>query len=139
VSNLLETLRRQHREIAEIAKRVTSALNDEDPAALRPALDALRVALLAHLATEDAQLYPALTHAAIGATLDMPARIARTYEHNMVAVSTALKAFLEMYANKIELDNFRRDWVLVSQLLDDRIESEEATLYPLYSAWLKTL
>ena len=136
VPDLIPTLHAQHAEIARISQRVTETLDRGDPAAVCLALDALGVALRAHLAIEDARLYPALTRAAEQTQLEVPARIARTYEHNMQTISVALKAFLDRYARTFNLDDFRRDWTLVSQLLADRIESEEATLYPLSTTWV---
>lgn len=133
---LIETLRIQHLEINRAVSRVSDAADRDDMPAVCAALDALAAGLLAHLAMEDAHLYPALTRAAEQTQLEVPARIARTYEHNMATISVALTAFLEKYSHAFVMAEFRRDWLLVSQLLADRIESEEATLYPLYTSWV---
>ncbi|HUS33480.1 MAG TPA: hemerythrin domain-containing protein [Kofleriaceae bacterium] len=134
---LIETLHVQHDEIKRLAAQVAAAADGGDIRAVCTGVDALGVALLAHLALEDAHLYPALTTAAERTQLEVPARIARTYEHNMATISVALKAFIEKYSRDFSMADFRRDWVLVSQLLGDRIESEEATLYPLYTSWVE--
>lgn len=134
--DLIATLHAQHAEIERLAAQVSAASDRGDVPALCQALDALGAALLAHLATEDARLYPALTEAAERTQLEVPAKIARTYAHNMETISVALRAFLEKYSRSFELQDFRRDWLLVSQLLSDRIQSEEATLYPLYRSWV---
>ncbi|MBA3499266.1 MAG: hemerythrin domain-containing protein [Myxococcota bacterium] len=134
---LIDTLRVQHQEIRRAAARVSEAADRDDVPAVCAALDALAAGLLAHLAVEDAHLYPALTQAAEQTQLEVPARIARTYEHNMTTISVALKAFLEKYSRAFVMADFRRDWPLVSQLLADRIYSEEATLYPLYTTWIE--
>lgn len=136
LTNLIETLHIQHEEITRIVDRITGAANRGDLAALAAGVDALAVAVLAHLAVEDAQLYPALTRAAEQTQLEVPTKIARTYEHNMQTITVALKAFIEKYSRPFTLEDFRRDWVLASQLLTDRILSEEATLYPLYKSWV---
>ena len=133
---LIETLQVQHDEIMRIIERLSAALKRADLSGVCTELDALGSALKAHLAIEDAQLYPALTLAAEQTQLEVPTKIARTYEHNMSTISVALTAFLEKYSHAFSLENFGRDWVLVSQLLRDRIESEEATLYPLYRSWV---
>lgn len=135
--DLIATLHVQHLEIRRLATQVSDASASGDVATLRSGLDALGTALLAHLAIEDAQLYPALTEAAERTKLEMPAKIARTYAMNMETISVALRAFLDRYSRGLDLVDFRRDWVLVAQLLTDRIESEEATLYPLYRSWIK--
>ncbi len=135
MSDLIAILHAQHEAIIRISERVTEATQRGDAPSVCRELDALAVALLAHLEVEDSHLYPALTRAAEQTQLEVPARVARTYEHNMQTISVALKAFIEKYSRTFELEDFRRDWALVSQLLADRIESEEATLYPLYTAW----
>lgn len=132
---LIETLRVQHEEIGRRIEAIEDALHREDASAVRRELDALATALLAHLAIEDAHLYPALSESASKSGHAIPAKLAATYEHNMKTISVALRAFLEAYGGHFKLDDFRRDWILVSQLLTDRIASEEATLYPLYAAW----
>lgn len=136
VSNLIETLHLQHDEITRIVDRVNAATRRGDVTSVCKELDALAVAVLAHLEVEDTRLYPALTLAAESSQLEVPAKIARTYEHNMTTISVALKAFLDKYSHRFVLDDFKRDWPLVSQLLTDRIASEEATLYPLYASWV---
>lgn len=134
---LIETLHVQHQEIKRLVARVAAAADRSDVPAVCDAIDALGAALMAHLALEDAHLYPALTTAAEDTQLEVPSRIARTYEHNMTTIGVALKAFIEKYSRDFSIADFRRDWLLVSQLLDDRIESEEATLYPLYTSWVE--
>lgn len=141
MNTLLTTLHAQHRAVATLAAEVSDAVAHGDCDGIQRSLHALRAALGAHLALEDAELYPALSRAAEQTGLALPTSIARTYEHNMTAISTALTAFLDSYheqrwAQPNALDEFRRDWALVSQLLADRINSEETTLYPLYASWV---
>ncbi|CAN5763554.1 hypothetical protein BH11MYX3_BH11MYX3_31890 [soil metagenome] len=136
MTDLIHTLHAQHAEIARIVVRIDDATARADVAAVCEQIDALSVALLAHLEVEDRQLYPALTQAAEHTQLEVPAKVARTYERNMQTISVAIKAFVEKYSHSFNLDDFRRDWPLVSQLLADRIQSEETTLYPLYQSWV---
>ena len=136
MKDLIETLHAQHELIVLTVNRINDALLQGDLPTVTTELDALSAALFAHLEVEDAHLYPALTLAAEQTQLEVPAKIARTYEHNMQTITIALKAFLEKYARAFSFDDFRRDWPLVSQLLEDRIVSEEATLYPLYLSWV---
>jgi hypothetical protein len=136
MTDVMHTLHVQHEEIARIILRIDDATARADLTAVCTEVDALAVALLAHLEIEDTWLYPALTRAAEQTQLEVPAKIARTYQHNMQTISVALKAFIEKYTCSFSLDDFRRDWPLVSQLLSDRIRSEEATLYPLYTSWV---
>jgi hemerythrin-like domain-containing protein len=135
---LVDVLRVQHAELLRLIQRVTEAVERDSERDVSAALASLTAALLAHLAIEDERLYPALTRATNRSALDMPSKIARTYEHNMETISVALRAFLEKYsgAETLDLPSFRRDWHLVSELLVDRIASEEKTLYPLYDSWV---
>lgn len=134
---LIDTLHEQHREIGRIVESMTHHLAVSDLDGVRADLARLKTALLAHLAIEDAHLYPALSHAAAAKDLAVAARVAVTYERNMEHVSEALRAFLEQYGGEhIELADLRRDWALVARMLIDRIESEEDQLYPLYRSWV---
>lgn len=136
MKSLIETLHLQHEAIALTVDRIDAATRSGDVSAVCAELDVLAVELLAHLELEDGRLYPALTRAAEQTQLEVPAKIARTYEQNMQTITVALRAFLEKYSRKFVLEEFQRDWPLVSQLLTDRIASEEATLYPLYMSWV---
>lgn len=136
MGNLVATLRHHHAEILEIVRAITAAVAAGSSPEIRTNVDRLRTALLAHLALEDSQLYPELTKAGEESGRELSARIAKTYERNMETISVALKAFLEQYDGDFEPADFSRDWQLVSQMLSDRIASEEATLYPLYQSWI---
>lgn len=138
-TKLVQALRAQHAELLRLVDRVNEAVARDSQRDTSDALASLAAALLAHLAFEDERLYPALTRATDHSPLDMPSKIARTYERNMETISVALRAFLDQYsgAPSLDLPSFRRDWQLVSELLADRISSEEKTLYPLYDSWVK--
>lgn len=137
--NLVAVLRVQHVELLRIVRRVNEAVAHDSARDVSAALASLTSALVAHLAIEDERLYPALTRATETSPDEMPSKIARTYEHNMETISVALRAFLDKYSGDLiaDLPSFRRDWQLVSELLADRISSEEKTLYPLYDSWVK--
>lgn len=139
MDDLLPTLHAHHRAIGEIVDTINVELAKGDVAAVQGQLVRLKSAVLAHLALEDAQLYPALTQAARETKLAVPTRVAMTYERNMEHVSAALKAFLEEYTQpqvQPSLDDLKRDWELVARMLVDRMESEEDQLYPLYRSWV---
>lgn len=137
MDKLIETLEGQHHAIRAFVTAVDRHLAAGDGAQARSELARLKVALLAHLDIEDAQLYPALTKAAAETRLDVPMRIAATYEKNMEGVSAAVRAFLDRYAEReSKIDELRRDWRLVARMLVERMESEEEQLYPLYRSWV---
>jgi len=137
-TRLIDVLRVQHGELLRLVDHVNEAVARDSDRDVSAALTSLTSALLAHLAIEDERLYPALTRATNGSPNDVPAKVARTYENNMQTISVALRAFLDKYGGDvIDLPSFRRDWQLVSELLSDRIASEEKTLYPLYDSWVK--
>lgn len=137
-AKLVDVLRVQHAELLHLVQRVNEAVVRDSEWDVSAALASLTSALLAHLAIEDERLYPALMRATNESPHDVPSKIARTYEHNMKTISVALRAFLEKYSGvpPLDLPSFRRDWQLVSELLADRIASEEKTLYPLYESWV---
>lgn len=136
MGDLLQTLQVQHQDIVQLEDEVDRALGAGDAAALSELLLRLKRTLLAHLELEDARLYPGLLRAAEKTRADIPLKVADTFAKNMQSVTAALKAFLDRYvASQIDIADLRRDWPLVRRLLDDRIESEERQLYPLYRSW----
>lgn len=136
MTDIIETLTLQHQEIARLEAQVDDAAAAGDTAKLRDLLTRLRRMLLAHLEVEDDRLYPGLIAAAQKTGAEIPIKIADTFAKNMQGVTIALKAFLDKYViSDLALADFRRDWPLVRRLLQDRIESEERHLYPLYRSW----
>lgn len=135
LQSLIQTLTLQHQEIAKLAGQLDAAVVAGDTTGLQDLMVRLKRALLAHLELEDARLYPALVQAANKTKAEIPIKIAETFAKNMQGVTAALKAFLDKYVvGEIDVADFRRDWLLVHRLLDDRIESEERHLYPLHAS-----
>ncbi len=105
-------------------------------AAIDGKLTGFKTALLAHLELEDKKLYQALIKAA---EKKDPGAVetARMFSTNMVGISRVLIDFLGRYeGKKFAADAFAQDWQGILGL-GARINSEEATLYPLYEKWTK--
>jgi hypothetical protein len=127
--------RRQHQEILTLVKelqpRLDAATLKRDAAPVAVGLQRLATMLKAHLAFEDATLYPKLlahTDASIAAT-------ARRYQQEMGGLQTAFMNYVERWpaASSIQEDpvgfvGHTRD--VVTALLS-RIEREDGELYPM--------
>jgi hemerythrin-like domain-containing protein len=136
VDDLIATLKQQHVLVLELVAKIEAALTQRDGVAIQTHLDQLRTGLLAHLALEDSKLYPALVQQAESAGEAQRALVAKTFATNMQQISEALVRFLGRYATvstPAVLETFSREWRGVVNTLRQRIDSEEKTLYPLYT------
>ncbi|HMI88653.1 MAG TPA: hemerythrin domain-containing protein [Polyangiaceae bacterium] len=130
-----DTFRRQHDEILMLVKELQPRL---DPATLRgdaapvaAGLQRLAVMLKAHLALEDATLYPKLlthTDASVAAT-------ARRYQQEMGGLQTAFANYVERWptasAIQAQPDGFLAQTQEVVAALLARIDRENGELYPM--------
>jgi hypothetical protein len=131
MSTLVEDLRLQHRALRTKMSALDDALAAADAVRTRAAVAELRHALLAHLAIEDRELYPALC--ALGA--EDPDRrrqqVAQAFAASMRRISESLLAFLER-PDDTEPAALADAWAGIRSILQTRIDAEEKTLYPLY-------
>lgn len=131
MSSLVHRLSNQHDALRRIAGAMEEELARRNGAGVQDLLSQFTRVLRAHLDLEDKHLYPRF--AARGD--DDTGRIAGTFAKNMAFVSAALKAFLDRYeGGELDLDDFAVNWPIVLRMLTERMENEEATLYPLANA-----
>ena len=122
----------------ETIKLIQGAIEREERAQIETELKKLKTVLLAHLALEDAELYPGLERLGVESGSVNLTLVARQFASNMSRSSEALLSFLRKYDKPIvDLDSFRQDWAKIHSVLSGRIASEEASLYPLYEKALK--
>lgn len=128
-SRLVEELKREHEEIAEILIAVKSfGIGTKEG---RDKLLSAKAKLLSHLKKEDEKLYPALNRAAqtdarLKATLD-------TFTSDMQETSKkALEFFGKYEKGEVSGLEFARDSGRLMGILKTRIQKEERALYPEY-------
>ena len=137
MSSLVQTLKAQHVAVQTMATEVNQLVERKNVAGINAKLTELKAALLGHLELEDKKLYSALIKAA---EKKDPAAVetARMFSTNMVGISRVLIDFLGKYeGKKFSAEAFAQDWQGILGALAARINSEEATLYPLYEKWTK--
>jgi hypothetical protein len=133
MSSLVETLKAEHAAVLLMVGQLQIELNATELDKVSQTLTRLKVALLAHLAREDAELYPGLVEMAEKAGDASMARGARAFQDNMKRISEGLVAFLGKYeGKKFDVVAFNRDWKSIVEVLGARITAEETTLYPMY-------
>ncbi|MDD5558277.1 hemerythrin domain-containing protein [Candidatus Methylomirabilis sp.] len=128
MSMLVERLKREHVIIVDALNKTkeVGVGSKEGQDKLRSA----RTALLAHLKTEDEQLYPVLKKEAekndsLKRTLDLFAR-------EMETISTEALSFVDKYSNGGSGLEFARDFGRLYMNLSQRVRKEENTLYSEY-------
>jgi AraC-like DNA-binding protein len=137
MGSLVDTLKTQHAAVQKMATEISQLVERTDIGAISAKLTSLKTALLGHLDLEDKKLYPALIKAAQKKD-PAAAETARMFATNMVGISRVLIEFLGKYeGKKFSADAFAQDWQGILGALAARINSEEATLYPLYEKWTK--
>jgi hypothetical protein len=130
-----DTFRRQHREIVMLVKELQPRLDAtalrRDAGPVAAGLQRLAVMLEAHLALEDATLYPTLlTHsdASVAAT-------ARRYQQEMGGLKTTFVNYVERWPTASSIQEQPDGFVLqtkeVVAALLTRIEREDGELYPM--------
>jgi hypothetical protein len=130
---LIETLKKQHMELARLAGQMDIMLERGDEAGARGVLSSLGQVLRAHLALEDKEIYPGLIRAAQESKDDRMLETAKVFASNMQRITDSLRDFLTRHETSFHLDRFQAGWRTLSIVLATRIESEEKTLYPLYA------
>lgn len=125
---LIGNLKNEHEKIVNALTQAREAgfSNEECFERLRE----VKLALVAHLAEEDAHLYPTLfeaakTDTALKSTLGI-------FAQDMHEVSRQVLAFFEKYEDGGSGVEFASDFGRLYALLDQRIRKEEEILYPEY-------
>lgn len=127
---LIETLQVQHRELQRLIDQIDAELAKRRSSELPRLLASFARLVTAHLALEDAQLYPSL----VGAGQEQVSVAARNFAVAMLQIQAGVQQFLARFSGAtISLDEFRPAWEQTVKVLAARIRAEETSLYPLYS------
>lgn len=133
MSNLIDSLRRQHEEIKDLIQQLDGHISSSRLIEAEAVLDRLRESLQQHLALEDGELYPGLARLAEEKQKPHLASTARLFSENMARISGSVLGFVERHrARRSAPEHFAREWAAVRDALQARFGSEESTLYPMY-------
>ncbi|MCL2345353.1 MAG: hemerythrin domain-containing protein [Desulfobulbus sp.] len=133
---LIAKLTNDHQVLLSLFGETSEAAAQGDAAAAAEQLEAFRTALQGHLLTENIRLYVYLEHL----FADDPSTYALIHEfrHEMDGIGKAVIRFLLKYEDLArhpeQIAAFASDLAAVGKVLVSRIEREEGTLYPLYTA-----
>ena len=132
---ITDNLRKQHKEILEIADQISSLMDPEalakDAVQVKNLLSTLEKTLQFHLIKEDDSLYPAL--------LTHPARsvkaLAKIYIDKMGGIRSDFMAYMTKWPDAMSIQNNAESFInqtkVLFEALSRRIDKEDNELYPL--------
>lgn len=131
---LIEQLKRDHQALLALFGSIQTAFAAGRLQAVVEHLDAFRTGIQSHLLIENVRLYIYLEHQL--ASDEASHQLIHDFRHEMDGIGKAVVGFLAKYKD-LSVDtnlvaSFGRDLEAVGKVLVDRIQREEATLYPLY-------
>ena len=128
MSDLIQTLKAEHRNIGSILGRVQElGIHTE---AGRKALLSAKTGLLAHLEREDERLYPPLMEAAEDDEIIRDAL--EFFTDNIADLAKAALAFFDKYETSDHQAEFAADFDGLVGALTKRIQKEESVIYRMY-------
>ncbi|MGV3729997.1 MAG: hemerythrin domain-containing protein [Sphingopyxis sp.] len=133
MSREMERLRAEHAALVALARIIMAMLKEaapSRPADLASARGALRETLIRHLKCEDWALYPRLRASGEPELV----RLTRDFELEMGDLAEDFAAYDGKWTAELvaaDWEGFRRETMIVFDLLKLRIEREECELYPL--------
>lgn len=133
--NAINTLEAQHHALANMMLRLINLVqgfNGPDQAyPITVQLAKLAHLLRLHLATEDDWLYPAM----IGSGEPIAVSLATTYRDEVGGVAEEVEAFIAQWNSSVVINvgaaRFREELLILLHKIEDRIDREDAELYPL--------
>ncbi len=132
--DLVAELKREHQTLLGLFAPIQAAFKAGELQTVVQHLESFRVGIQSHLLKENVRLYIYLEHQlADDATSH---ELIHGFRHEMDGIGKAVMGFLAKYrdlgVDRNLVDSFGRDLDGVGKVLVDRIQREEATLYPLY-------
>lgn len=135
-ADLIDKLTRDHHHLLTLFGKTQAAARSGDVIAAAAWLESFRISLQDHLLTENVRLYVYLEH--LLADDPRSHALIQDFRHEMDGVGKTLVAFLGRYqdlATRPDLAKaFAEELTAIGGVLVQRIEREESTLYPLYTA-----
>ncbi len=132
---LIGKLKQDHQALLALFGSIQTAFMEGRLQTVVGHLDTFRTGIQSHLLIENVRLYIYLEHQL--ADDETSYQLIHDFRHEMDGIGKAVVGFLAKYKD-LSVDtnlvaSFGRDLEAVGKVLVDRIQREEATLYPLYS------
>ena len=132
---LVDALLDDHARLGAMFARVGKASEEGSYDDVRKLLIHFKSSLQAHILTENVRFYTYVE--ALAADDQEKTRIMHEFRRDMNAIARQVVNFVKKYqasdfASHTEREQFRRDYATVGGLLEQRLDSEESNLYPLY-------
>lgn len=133
---LIGKLSQDHQALLKLFGQTQEAARQGDVALAARQLEAFRVLLQGHLLTENVRLYVYLEHALAADASSH--QLMRAFRHEMDDIGKAVVDFLGAYRDLARRPDLTPQFLLaldgIGKVLVERIQREEETLYPLYTA-----
>ena len=133
---LIGKLTADHQLLLKLFGETSAAAAQGDVVAAAARLEEFRVTLQSHLLTENIRLYVYLEHALAEDAASHA--LIHEFRHEMDGIGKAVVGFLSKYRNLAahpeQAAEFAGELAGIGKVLVERIEREEGTLYPLYTA-----
>ena len=133
--HLVDDLLSDHIELLKMFGKIDAAHKKGDAKLTIQTLNDFTESLRSHLIIENTKLYIYLRHS----LQEMPneAKLAQSFQHEMRGIGKALNEFVTAFASdswsKKESKAFGEQLSAIGEILVQRIETEEESLYPLYN------
>lgn len=133
--NLIAELKSDHAQLISLFTKIVSTTSQRNDQLLIKQLNEFGQKLRGHLLKENVRFYVYLKNSLQSDENSL--RIMQDFSHEMQLIGRAVTDFLHKYTNVPQWDDaqwavFERDLKSVGNVLTQRIESEEGTLYTLY-------
>lgn len=131
---LVESLLHDHAELGRIFANVGEAQKNGNFGDLRPLLIQFKTRLEAHVLTENVRFYNYLEQSLSGDAADSGTM--HSFRREMNGIARSVVDFVKKYQSSDFTPGARRqfaaDYEMVGKILEQRLDSEENNLYPLY-------
>jgi hypothetical protein len=135
-AKLVESLLHDHAELGRIFANIGDARKTDDFDDIRNLLVQFKTRLEAHVLTENVRFYNYLEQTLAGDAES--AGTMRSFRREMNGIARAVVEFVKKYQSShftpAERRQFAADYETVGAILEQRLDSEENNLYPLYQA-----
>ncbi|HEX7341607.1 MAG TPA: hemerythrin domain-containing protein [Rhodanobacteraceae bacterium] len=135
---LLESLRADHARLGAMFQRIGMLGKSGEYAEVRSLLAHFKSSLQAHILTENVRFYTYLEKSLAGDAEN--ARTIHEFRRDMNTIARGVVNFVKTwqtsdFATPAERHQFEADYAKVGELLEQRLDSEENSLYPLYQPY----
>lgn len=132
---LIDSLLDDHARLGTVFGQIETAVKAGDFNEVRKLLVHFKSGLQAHILTENVRFYTYVE--ALTASDPENARIMHEFRRDMNAIARQVVDFVKKYqacdfSSRTEREQFAKDHATVGALLEQRLDSEENDLYPLY-------